>query len=301
MIAADGIRPGEHPTQTRLIASCNPKYQGVVDDEMFGIELVKQTFKDEDIRRFDFAIISSSSDEKAGINTRRSQREHSDQVITGAILADSIKWAWSRRPEHVVFTDAAIESVYATARTLVALFGEARDIPLMLESDARHKVARLAVAIAALLHSSDDDHEKVIVESAHVTAVGDYLVEVYGHSNCSFDQYAKIRGAEAILTDDDYTEIWTTLRGFKIEGSTPLTEDDLQTLLRAFMTHHEGLNRQDLAGELGKSPAWTSKIVGVLRAEKLIRVNKGKTGGYRATPRFTKFLKLATGKKDAQG
>jgi hypothetical protein len=301
VIVADGIRPGEHPTQTRLIASCNPRYQGVVDDEMFGVELVKQTFKDEDIRRFDFAIISSSSDDKAEINKRRSEREKTEQLITGAMLADSIKWAWSRRPEHVVFIEPAIDAVYATAAFLVSQYGEARDIPLMLESDARHKIARLAVAIAALLHSSDEDHEKVIVDAEHVAAVGDYLVEIYGHSNCSFDQYAKIRGAEAVLTDDDYTAIWTALRTSKIEGTTTLSEDDLQTLLRSFVTHGGVLGRQDLAGEIGKSTAWTSKIVGILKAEKLIRVNKGKAGGYRATPRFTKFLKLANGRKDLHG
>jgi hypothetical protein len=301
MIVADGIRPGEHPTQTRLIASCNPKYQGVVDDEMFGIELVKQTFKDEDIRRFDVAIISSSSDDKADINTRRSAREHTDQLITGSMLSESIKWAWSRRPEHVVFTDAAIDAVYATATFLVSQYGEARDIPLMLESDARHKVARLAVAIAALLHSSDENHEKVIVDPEHVAAVGDYLVEVYGHPNCSFDQYAKIRRAEAVLTDGDYDAIWISLRSSKVEGTTTLSEDDLQVLLRAFVTHGGVLGRQDLAGEIGKSTAWTSKIVGVLKGEKLIRVNKGKAGGYKATPRFTKFLKLAMAKKELAG
>jgi hypothetical protein len=217
------------------------------------------------------------------------------------MLANSIKWAWSRRPDHVVFTDAAIDSVYATATTLVSLFGEARDIPLMLESDARHKVARLAVAIAALLHSSDEDHEKVIVEPDHVAAVGDYLVEMYGHSNCSFDQYAKIRGAEAVLTDDDYDAIWTALRTSRIEGTTTLSEDDLQTLLRSFVTHGGVLGRQDLAAEIGKSTAWTSKIVGILKTARLIRVNKGKAGGYRATPKFTKFLRLATGKKDLLG
>ncbi len=62
-ITADGVRSGEHPTRTRLIMSCNPRYYGVVDDQLFGIELLKQTFKDEDIRRFDFALISSSSDD----------------------------------------------------------------------------------------------------------------------------------------------------------------------------------------------------------------------------------------------
>jgi hypothetical protein len=301
MIVADGVRPGEHPAQTRLIVSCNPKFQGVVDDEMFGIELVKQTFKDEDIRRFDLAIISSSSDDKADINTRRSMRTRTEQRISGAMLSDSIKWAWSRRPEHVVFTDAATDAVYATAMFLVSQYGEARDIPLMLESDARHKVARLAVAVAALLHSTDETHETVIVTAEHIAAVGDYLVEVYGHPNCSFDQYARIRRSEAVLTDADYEAIWAALRNFKVEGDTTLSDDDVQVLLLSFVNHGGVIGRQDLAGEIGKSASWTSKTVGVLKAEKLIRVNKGRAGGYRATPRFTKFLKLALARKDVLG
>jgi DNA-binding IscR family transcriptional regulator len=72
-------------------------------------------------------------------------------------------------------------------------------------------------------------------------------------------------------------------------------------LLRSFVNHGGLLGRSDLAGELGKSAAWTSKTVGVLKAEKLIRVNKGKAGGYRATPRFTKFLKKAVSNKELEG
>ena len=193
----------------------------------------------------------------------------------------------------MVFDDDATQATYEMAGVLTEAYGDARDIPLILESDVRHKVARIAVAIAGLLHSTDETHERVVVRAEHVAAVGDFLTSVYTHSNCSFDVYARIRRSEATLGDDEYVSIWEALRAARVEKSTPLAEDDLGMLLRAFVTHAGQVSRQDLAGELGKSPEWTSKVVRVLKAEKLIRSTKGRSGGYRATPKFTRFMKLA--------
>ncbi|MGH9867480.1 MAG: hypothetical protein ACREAA_04855 [Candidatus Polarisedimenticolia bacterium] len=300
VIMADGIRSGEHPTRTRLIMTCNPKYTGVVDDELFGIDLLKQTFKDEDIRRFDIAIISASSDDKAQINQPRKKRSGGERLISDEILAASIRWAWSRKPEHVEFTDEATDAVYASARTMSETFGDARDIPLLLESDVRHKIARLAVAAATLVHSTDDKHERVIVTADHIVAVCEFLMSIYTNKNCSFDLYARIRRTEAAMTPKDYTAIWEHLRECKVEKATTLSDDDIAALLRAFVAHEGRISRQDLAGELGKTPEWTSKVVRVLKAERLIRVNHGRAGGYRGTPKFMKFLKLAIERKDLE-
>lgn len=309
VIAADGVRSGEHPTRTRLIATCNPKYQGVVDDQLFGIELVRQTFKDEDVRRFDFAIISSSSDDKAEINQPRADAVGGEELISPTVLADSIRWAWSRSEEQIVFTDSAKAAVYETARNLSGLYGHARDIPLMLDSDARHKIARLSVATAALVHSTDDIHEQVQVTEEHVHAVRDFLTAIYNHPNCSFDLYAKIRRSEADLPEAEYQAIWTALKNCEVDSVALeegrerhifLSDDDRSTLLRSFVTHGGKINRQDLAGELGKTTSWTSKIVRVLKTNRLIRVSLGKSGGYQATPKFIKFLKLAVSRRDLE-
>jgi len=297
VISANGVKFGEHPSRTRLIACCNPKYQGVVDDQMFGIELVRQTFKDEDIRRFDFAIILSSSDDKADINSPRVQEVRTTEPITGQLLSDSVKWVWSRRAEQVEFTDAATIAVYDTAKVLAHLYGEARDVPLLLESDARHKIARIAVAIAGLVHSSDATHERIVVTPEHVEAVGNFLVEVYRHTNCSLDIYARIRREQASLSETEYGKIWEELTDCPVDGGSPLGSETLSTLLRAFMFHDGRIGRSDLAAELGKTPEWTSKVVRVLKSQRLIRVGRGRTGGYQATPKFTKFLKAAISKR----
>lgn len=307
VIAADGVRSGEHPTRVRLIASCNPRHQGVVDDQLFGIELVKQTFRDEDLRRFDFAIISSSSDDKAGINERRPAASGT-ALIRPETLAESVRWAWSRRPEHVRFDSEAVDAVYATARRLAETFDAARDIPLFLESDARHKLARLAVAVAALLHSTDDTHQIVSVTVEHVVAAERFLATIYAHPNCCFDLYARLRRNEADLSENSYGTIWSELRGCEVDSvaingrtrSITLDDDDLKTLLLAFVNHSGQIGRQDLAGELGKSATWISKIVRVLRQAKLVRTNRGRAGGYQATPKFTKFLKTAIARGDLQ-
>ena len=300
LISADGVRSGEHPTRTRLIMACNPRFQGVVDDQLFGIELLKQTFKDEDIRRFDFAIISSSSDDKADINQPRKSASGSPSTGLMEALGASIRWAWSRKPGDVEFEPEATEQVYLSAQVLTEMYGAARDTPLALESDIRIKVARMAVAVATLLHSTDETHKRVIVRVEHILAVGEFLVAIYDHPNCSLDLYAGVRRSESVLTDADYQDLWKEMRECQVEGTTRLGKDDINALLRAFVTHNGQIGRQDLAGELGKSAEWTSKVVRVLKVNKMIRVNKGRSGGYRATPRFTRFLKMAIAKGELE-
>jgi len=103
-----------------------------------------------------------------------------------------------------------------------------------------------------------------------------------------------------MLDDDEYLRVWEALRDARVDQTTTLSEEDLVMLLRAFVTHGGQVSRQDLAGELGKTPEWTSKIVRVLKSEKLIRSTKGRLGGYRATPKFTRFLKLAIQKGELE-
>ena len=64
-------------------------------------------------------------------------------------MKNNILYAWSRKPEDVLFTDGTIDKVLEVATDLAKVYGNANDIPLVSPSDQRNKVARLAVALAA--------------------------------------------------------------------------------------------------------------------------------------------------------
>ena len=71
-------------------------------------------------------------------------------IIQKDTLKNNILYAWSRKPEDVLFTDGTIDKVLEVATDLAKVYGNANDIPLVSPSDQRNKVARLAVALAHL-------------------------------------------------------------------------------------------------------------------------------------------------------
>lgn len=283
-VSADGVKKGEHNTRTRLIFACNPKFSGVIDDNMFGIEVVKEVFKDEDIRRFDMTIILSSSDQsKDVVNKLTNQRNPVPQKIKPKILRNSICWAWTRKPEHVYFIDDAAKEIIEVSKRLSEKYGNARDIPLV-STDIRHKIARLSVALASLLHSTDETYEKVIVKNDHVRFIEKFLETIYSHPNCSYNLYAKIKNQEGTLKDEEYSHFLEDLK----KGD----HEKRKSLPKLFVNYGRyGISRSDLARELGVSEEWTSSIVRFLKKHRLIRVKRGKGGGYISTPKFIQILK----------
>lgn len=292
VIQATGIRRGEHNSRTRFLVSANPRFDKVVDEEMFGITLTKNLLRPADIRRFDLAVVLSGSDQNTDvINLPSSERKPVKQVVTGKLLHNSICWAWTRNPNQVRFTPEAVVRVYEAATYLEKKYGEARDIPL-ITTDSRHTVARLSVATAALLHSTDKNHEKVVVKPEHVSFIKNFIQRIYDHSNCSYNLYAKIAKASSRLSDEDYLGF---LDDVERDESTDLISDIISALARS-----DSIQRRDLAFSLTVSPDWVSKKIQLLKKHRLIRVNRGRGGGYKKTAKFNKIIKrmIKEGKLD---
>src|SRR5262249_17373305 len=146
-------------------------------------------------------------------------------------LRDSVRWAWTRTADAVVYAPGTVAAIHAMATALSATFGTP-DIPLLI-TDAPEKVARLSVAVAALLHSTDATHEPVMVAPVHVALVGRLLAAVYSHPNCAFDEYARVLRGRTGLTDTEYEAIRATLL---TPGSNRESVPATETLLDLFMT-----------------------------------------------------------------
>ena len=283
LIQVTGVRRGEHSSRTRLIVSANPRFGKIVDEEMFGITLLKGLFRPADARRFDLALILSGSDQNTDvINVPISERRPVKRSITGKLLHDSICWAWTREASQVKFTLEALCGVYEAATRLEKKYGDARDIPL-ITTDSRHTVARLSVAIAAFLHSTDKNHEKVIVKPEHVSFVENFVQRIYDHPNCGYDLYARIARTSSTLSDRDYFKF---LEDVEQDESVDLMMDIISTLARS-----DAIQRRDLALSLTVSPDWVSKKIQILKKHRLIRVNRGRGGGYQKTAKFNKIIK----------
>ena len=87
------------------------------------------------------------------------------------------------------------------------------------------------------------------------------------------------------MVDDDYKRFLNDLEDS--QGSDQAKMDMLKTLI----SHNKGISRNDLAQELGVAKEYISTLVQVLKQHRLIKVNRGRSGGYKPTSKLVKILR----------
>lgn len=168
--------------RTRLIWLGNPR-NGRMSDYTYGVQAIRPLIgNDEDIARFDLAMSVVADEVPAqAINTVRAvgPNPYSDEACNKLL-----RWAWSRKSEDVKWVDGAQEEVLQAANELGRKFIE--DPPLVQAANIRVKVARLAVAMAIRLFSSDENYERVLVRREHVRDAVRFLERVYSMKNFGY-------------------------------------------------------------------------------------------------------------------
>jgi hypothetical protein len=161
--------------RTRLIWIGNPR-NARMSDYTYGVQAIRPLIGNaEDIARFDLAMSVASSDIKAEDINRA--HEVGPQKYSREACQALVRWAWSRQPEQVVWAEGAEESVFRAALDLGKRYTE--DPPLIQAANVREKVARIAVALAARLFSTDERGETLIVRRAHVQGAVAFLDRLY--------------------------------------------------------------------------------------------------------------------------
>ncbi len=129
----------------------------------------------EDIARFDYAM-TAARDEVSSQTVNSRHDIKGEQVYTSELCADLVLWAWSRSRDHVMFERTAVDACHRVAIEMGASYSSS--VPLVMAENQRIKLARVAVAIAARLFSTDDG-ENLIVTEEHVEAARDLLSMFY--------------------------------------------------------------------------------------------------------------------------
>ncbi len=270
----------ETPCRVRAILTGNvPKGKRLADYSQ-GVEALKDIFNNEDIRRFDFAVFMRASDvDPANYNKELPLYPN---TVTKEVFKNNILFAWSRKPDDVLFTPAALKKTLEVSTELSNIYGRATDIPLVSPSDQRNKVARLAVALAALVHSVDDSGEKVVVRKGHVEFIGAYLKEIYNAPGCGLNYYAKLAITEEELTDERYQKLTNDIRSLEtLRGDVKFYE-----FIRLF-AQQKYLRLGDIEAMLAVDKNEVKEIVTKLTKMRMIVMT---SGGYRKTPRFNAYV-----------
>ena len=282
----------EHPSRVRLMAFANPVSQQSMAAYQYGIMAVhpEQGFLDaRDLRRFDFVACVAESDQSMDVVLGVPAGDEGISLLPPDLLRSSILWAWTRRLEHVRYAPGAEPAIRALAKRLNAVFG-APEIPLLI-TDAHEKVARLASAFAALLHSTDDAHELVFVTPVHVGLVGRFLEALYTHPNCAFDAYADVLRRRGVLADGEASVI---LDDLLVAGSNREDVQATEEMLELFLTEEE-VTRADIEATTGLGKDAVSNRIRKLRKHRLIQSRRH---GYRKTARFVALLRFWAEQRD---
>lgn len=273
----------ETPCRVRAILSGNvPKGRRIADYSQ-GVESLKDIFNNEDIRRFDFALFMRAADVDPAVYNNKLPTFPS--MIESEALKNNILFAWSRKPEDVLFTDEAIEEILSVSTSMSKIYGKANDIPLVSPSDQRNKVARLSVALAALTHSIDESGERLRVLPGHATFIYEYLKALYNAPGCGLNYYSKLSIKEEDMTEEFYNKITDDLKKVDtLKGTNKFYE-----FIKLF-AQQRYLRLGDIEAMLSIEKEEAKGIVNQLVRMRMIL---NTSGGFRKTPRFNAYIAYA--------
>lgn len=253
------IRSERTWARTRLLWMGNPR-NGRMADYTYGVQAIRPLVgNNEDIARFDLAMSVKADEVRPEAINRNLLGGEDDNLVpadrfTQSQLRHGVLWAWSRRAEHVVWAPGAEDAVYRAALALGERYIE--QPPLLQAANARIKVARVAVALAARTFSSPDG-EQLVVKRAHVRDAVKFINRLYempgfGYSEVSAEAIADAREAEQLR--DEAKAYLVSSRG-------------LSKFLRS-MTG--SFRRQDLEDMLNLSKEEANAVIGTLWKLRLI-------------------------------
>jgi len=168
----------------------------------YGVLGIKEIVgQNEDVARFVFAISCSDTDVPSkDINKRH--KETIENYYTSEACRALVMFAWSRTPEDVIITEEAENRILEVAQEFGNTFTTI--VPLVQGAEIRIKLARLSVALACRLYSTDETGVKVIVKKEHVDFLRVYLLTIYDKTGLDYYSYSQQRKKEGKVKNTKY-------------------------------------------------------------------------------------------------
>ena len=137
----------------------------------------------EDIARFDVMLILGAKG-----NQEIDPYWEPETPLPTEVYQDRIRWVWSRSVEQVIISEEVGRYIIECCNSLnkdydcyIKIFG----------TEAWKKVARLAIAVAGYLVSTDDTYEKIIVKQEHVDYAVQFYKELYDNDTFRLKEYVE--------------------------------------------------------------------------------------------------------------
>lgn len=250
---ATGVITAETTSRTRMIFISNPRNGRQLKAENYGVMSILKLFgKAEDVRRLDFAVAVASGEVDTDIvNKSVSDMPVVEHKYNTDLCRMRVLWAWSRRPENILFLPETTALILEQASKMGRMYSSR--VPLVEAADQRLKLARLAVAAAVCVYSTDDGNN-VIVKPEHVEFVVEYLNELYTTKAMSYDKLSVDDFENSDTTDGSMARLRKTFL------EIPISSRELPDIMKALyqlqyfnrntLEDATGLDRDDLKNVL---------------------------------------------------
>lgn len=258
MARSTGVITAETSCRTRAIYISNPRNGRQLNSETYGVNAVLKLFgKAEDVRRLDLAMSVASGDVDPNlVNRSLLNVEPVPHKYTHEACNTRVLWAWSRKADQVKFDNDAVEQILKSATWMGNKYSS--KVPVVEAADQRLKIARLSIACAACVYSTDDG-TNIIVKKEHVDFVVNFMNRIYCSKSFGYDKLseqdritsdtsqeniAALRMVFLALPIPDTTEMAKVLYQLPyfsratLEDYTGLQKDDLKVLLKFMTTKH---------------------------------------------------------------
>lgn len=242
-----GVITAETTARTRAIYISNPRNGRQLNTETYGCNAILKLFgKTEDVRRLDIAMSVASGDvDPALINKDITKLKAIPHIYTSEICKTRVLWAWSRRPDDIIFEKEATKAILSNASTMGAKYSS--KVPIVEAADQRMKIARLAVAVACCVFSSPDGI-KVIVTKEHVDFVVNFMEKLYSAKSFGYDKMSEQERTSSDQSDGSIASLRKTYLALPIPSPNEMAEIlyQLPYFSRSTLEDYTGLARDDL-------------------------------------------------------
>jgi hypothetical protein len=257
--------------RTRMIWIGNPRSPRPLSTYDAGVTAIKELIgRPEDVARFDLAVAVASGEVPDAIINQTMQEGRVPHIFTTELCHDLVMWGWSRTLDQVDFTAEAEKLCLILASNMGKNYSPLA--PLVEPAEQRIKLARLSVACAVRLFSTEDGYTvKVLPE--HVQFVHDFLDEIYSSPALGYRAWSKLKIQEMTLKDEG--QVLKVIEPYGI----PLVEGLMERSV---------MKMQDLEDLLGMDRKDVKPVVSGLVQQ---RAFKHVATGYVKSPAFIQLLK----------
>jgi hypothetical protein len=180
------------PCRLRLVWIANPRSGDPIAEKNYGVLAIPEVIdKPEDVARFDAAVVISANDvDVDALYVTSTTRKRVPHRYTGERCRSLIDWVWSRSANQIVISPDTEEAILDWSKDFSDKYSG--KIPLVVRTEQRIKIARLSVALAARLGSTEEpDCEKIIVRPEHVHYVCRRIQAIYDRNSMGYDGFSR--------------------------------------------------------------------------------------------------------------